>query len=203
MCRADRRPCPRTARTCPSPAPCRHDPALRRQRPWVKLGWSFNGPEVIASADRPELGPAGPPASPVSRITPIEPVMRRCCGRRCARPAWLIMKPADAAVPPITATSGLLRRDLGHGIVHRSRRRRRCRRGCRCARITAPRSDPWPGARTASRRRWFWVMMPLTSRSRSCRSRAVRPWLIARQRACRSPMANSRQARRRFSNGGE
>jgi len=39
----------------------------------VKLGWSFNGPEVIASALTPSDF-SSPDTSPVSSSTPIEPV---------------------------------------------------------------------------------------------------------------------------------
>ncbi len=39
----------------------------------MKEGWSFSGPEMIASADRPSLS-SNPPALPVSRMTPIDPV---------------------------------------------------------------------------------------------------------------------------------
>ena len=71
-CAARRRPCRRTGRTCPSPGPAA--PA----RPsgdsgWVKLGWSFSGPETIVSAVMPSL-PSRPETSPVSSSTPIEPV---------------------------------------------------------------------------------------------------------------------------------
>ncbi len=39
----------------------------------VKLGWSFSGPEVIASAVTP-IFDSRPDTSPVSSSTPIEPV---------------------------------------------------------------------------------------------------------------------------------
>ena len=70
-----------------------------------KLGWSFSGPEVIASADKPSLD-SRPEASPVSRMTPIEPV--NVASRAKMRAAGTeTMYPAEAAVPPITATTGL------------------------------------------------------------------------------------------------
>ena len=39
----------------------------------ITLGWSFSGPDVIASASIPSL-PSRPDTSPVSSSTPIEPV---------------------------------------------------------------------------------------------------------------------------------